>query len=44
MGTIMAEVAVLLIHMDKNHVGSIMPRTNLWWEMSAIDIYIYDMH
>ena len=29
MGTIMAVVAVLLIHMDRNHVGAIIPNINL---------------
>ena len=32
-GTIMAVVAVLLIHIDRNQLGSIMPNINLYWKI-----------
>jgi hypothetical protein len=36
MGIIMAVVAVLLIHMDRNHVGSIRPNINLKYRSQAM--------
>ena len=44
-GIIMAVVAVLLIHMERNHVGSIMPNINLKRKIDyfCIDGSMWDM-